>query len=207
MGALVASIDRFIAAVGGWGYLVLGVASTVEYVFPPFPGDTLTLLGGVYVARGQRSAVLMFVVLTVGSVVGAGLDFAFGRWLSNRLTTAERGSRVFGMPVERLWTVQEAMRRRGLWWVALNRFMPGVRALVFVAAGAARMPTLPVLLWGLVSAGAFNTLVLWAGISLGGNLEALAGLLARYQLAAWGLVGLAGVGFLLRSLVPREPRP
>ena len=48
---MVEYLDNLIAHIGLLGLLVLGLAAAVEYVVPPFPGDTITLLGGVYAGR------------------------------------------------------------------------------------------------------------------------------------------------------------
>lgn len=42
---MVEYIDQLISALGPLGLLVLGLAAMLEYVVPPFPGDTITLLG------------------------------------------------------------------------------------------------------------------------------------------------------------------
>ena len=51
---MVEFLDNLISNIGLLGLLVLGLAAAVEYVVPPFPGDTITLLGGVYAVRGEH---------------------------------------------------------------------------------------------------------------------------------------------------------
>ena len=47
-------LDSFITHLGLLGLVVFFVAAALEYVVPPFPGDTITLLGGVYAVRGEH---------------------------------------------------------------------------------------------------------------------------------------------------------
>src|SRR5687768_13833195 len=82
------TLDTWIRAVGPLGYLALFLASLIEYVFPPFPGDTVVLLGGVFAARGQRPWFWVLLVVTAGSVVGSAIDYFIGQRLSRRF---ERG--------------------------------------------------------------------------------------------------------------------
>ena len=106
----------------------------------------------------------------------------------------------------RLESLQARMRLRGGWLLLINRFLPGIRGAVFIAAGAAHMPIRRCLLLGALSAAAHSGLVLWAGYAVGGNLERLTALFTRYQ--RYVLVALAVLValFLLRALLRRTRR-
>lgn len=193
-------------SVGPWGYWILGLAALIEYVFPPFPGDSITLLGGLYVARDQRPWPLVLFAVTLGSVLGAALDYWVGGRLARRLEREPDHKSRLGAQLPRLQRLQAQMKRRGVLLLAVNRFLPGVRALIFVAAGAARMPPTVVLGWGAVSALLFNGGVLAVGMLVGGNAERLAELLASYQRVVWTLLAVAGAAVLVRALSLRQSR-
>lgn len=199
---MVETLDEWIRAVGPLGYLALFLAALVEYIFPPFPGDTVVLLGGVYAVRGERSWLLVLIVVTLGSVVGSAVDYAVGRRLAKsferRPDFAERHPQIHRL--------QEQMKRRGIWLIAFNRFLPGVRALLFVAAGAARMRIGRVLGWGAFSAVLWNTLILAVGSAVGGNVERLEKLLRQYNRVAWILVGVVILAFIARQAVKARRR-
>lgn len=200
-------IDQLISTLGPLGLLVLGIAAALEYVVPPFPGDTITLLGGVYAVRGTQPWPLVFLVVTAGSVLGAAINYQVGRWLARRFD-AHPGKSYFGITHARLEEVQSRMRRSGPWLLLVNRFLPGIRGLIFVAAGAAEMPRLNALALGAVSAMAHTGLVLALGAAVGGNLERLAALVSRYQYAVVGLVVVGVVAVLVRMLARRRaPAP
>ncbi|QSQ22956.1 DedA family protein [Pyxidicoccus parkwayensis] len=204
---MVEFIDQLISSLGPLGLLVLGVAAALEYVVPPFPGDTITLLGGVYAVRGTQPWPLVFLVVTVGSVVGAAINYWAGRWLARRFDAHPEKS-YFGITHARLEAVQARMRRSGPWLLLANRFLPGIRGLIFVAAGAAEMPRFNALLLGAISAMAHTALVLALGAAVGGNLERLVTLVARYQYAVEGLVVVGVLAVLVRMLARRRtPAP
>src|ERR687891_227434 len=164
---MVETLDAWIRAVGPLGYAALFAASLIEYVFPPFPGDTVVLLGGVFAARGQRSWVLVLATVTLGSVVGAAIDYVIGSRLARRV---ERGA-DFAERHPHLFRLQAKMRGGGIPLIAFNRFMPGVRGLIFLAAGASGMDFWRVMGWGALSALLWNALILALGIAVGGNVE------------------------------------
>jgi membrane protein DedA with SNARE-associated domain len=200
---MVEYLDNLIAHIGLLGLLVLGLAAALEYVVPPFPGDTITLLGGVYAVRGEHPWPLVFLVVVAGSVAGAFINYQLGRWLVGRFERRP-GDAFFGITHARLESVQSQMRHKGPWLLLANRFIPGVRGLIFVAAGAAHMPRSNALTLGALSAMAHTGLVLALGAAVGGNLERLESLMWRYQRAVLGLVVVGVLAVVVRALAKRK---
>jgi len=201
---MVAWLDSLISAVGPAAFLVLAIAAAVEYVFPPFPGDTVVLLGGIYAARGQKPWALVLLVITLGSVVGAAVNYAIGRWIEARLERRLERRTFLGISLEQLLAVEQRMRRRGFLLLLVNRFIPGIRALFFVAAGMASMPLWRVLALGAVSQLAHGALLIGAGMALGGNAERLEELAERFEGATLAFAGVVAVGLVLRAIARRR---
>jgi membrane protein DedA with SNARE-associated domain len=199
-------LDQFIAQLGLLGLLVFFVAATLEYVVPPFPGDTITLLGGVYAVRGEHPWPLVFAVVVAGSVLGALINYQVGHWLGARFERRP-GEAFLGITHARLEALQARMRQRGPWLLLINRFLPGIRGLIFVAAGAAHMPRVNALVLGLLSAMAHTALVLALGVTVGGNLDRLEALMTRYQRIVIGLVVLGVAAMAVRALLKRRRAP
>ncbi len=169
---------------------VLALSAAVEYIFPPFPGDTVVLAGAVLATVGGWSLWPVLVATTAGSLLGAWLDFRVGLAAAKRRDAGRMGTRLQHTPgLDRVLT---GYRRWGPAFLALNRFMPGIRALFFVAAGLARMRTGPVLAWAALSALAWNALLLAVGAALGTNLDQLEALARAYAHFVW--IGLTVIG-------------
>lgn len=195
-----ADFEAFIQLLGAWGYPGLGVAALIEYLFPPFPGDTLAVLGGAWAGREGRSVVLVHLALTAGSVVGMALTWRLGRSLAGKLRHAPEGSRVLGLPVGQVRRAQTLMRERGGWLLVANRFLPSFRSVLFVAAGAADVPLGRTLALGTISAVLFNALLVGVGVAVGDNAEVIAEFLRTFRTASLvGVAALAGL-FLARFL-------
>src|SRR5512142_1846245 len=90
---LASDLGELLARSGPAALAILFLASLAEYVFPPFPGDLLVLLGAWYAVQGVISWPLAFTAVTAGAVAGAALDYGVGRWLAPRLDAraARRG--------------------------------------------------------------------------------------------------------------------
>ena len=202
---MIEQLDSWIASTGPSAFLVLGLGALIEYIFPPFPGDTVVILGGVYAVRGQKPWMLVFGVITVGSVIGAAIDYWIGAKLRDRIEQQPEG-KFFGLRHQKIREVQEKMRRFGSALILINRFLPAVRAFIFLAAGAARMSFGRVLLLGAISAVAWNCLLMALGITVGGNAERLEGLVRNYELAAYSVLAIAGLALAARFLQRRRQR-
>lgn len=201
------AFDTLVRQVGPWAVLLFGVAALLEYVFPPFPGDTVTLLGGAYAARGEHPLWLVLLCLMAFSLGGMAATWWVGRVLGRRLDDAREGPLAFGLSHEQLRRAQTLMRERGEWVLVLNRFMPSFRAVVFVAAGASGTPLSRVLGLGSLSALAWNALLLGVGATVGAHAGELEAWLSRYRAVAVGVTAVFVVGFLVRrAWVARKTR-
>ncbi|MEW5743296.1 MAG: VTT domain-containing protein [Myxococcota bacterium] len=197
-------VDVWLRAVGPVGYPVLAVAALVEYVFPPFPGDTVALLGGAYAAAGERPLVLVMLALTVGSLLGITMTWRAGLALGVRLSTFPPERRVLGVPAARLQAAQGLMRSRGSWLLVVNRFLPSFRAVVFLAAGASGVPLSRALVLGGISALAWNALLVSVGVAIGENAQRIDAFVSTWRQAAYTALGVVLVGVLLRFLWRRR---
>ncbi len=164
------------------GWLALAGSAVIEYVFPPFPGDVVTVLAASLVIAASWSWFGVLSALMIGSVIGAALTFELGvRWARRR---AARGE-AHGAALDRLVA---GFRKHGVAYLVLNRFVPGVRSLFFVAAGLAGMSRRAVYVYGALSSLLWNLVLLAAGAALGANYERLERLVSMYTAVAVAIV-------------------
>lgn len=171
---------------------VLFFSSIVEYIFPPFPGDTITLAGAILAQVGQWNLALVFTVLTAGAVVGSWADYLVGRYAlgRNRLLASKRGQK-HGAALER---ILDGYKRWGPAFLMVNRFLPGIRAFFFVAAGMSGMRLGPVLFFSTISAMLWNGLIVGVGLLVGDNLDLVESIFHTYTSVVWVLLGAALLG-------------
>lgn len=167
------------------GYAVLFVSSFIEYIFPPFPGDTVTLFGAFLIAVRKWSFFAVFCSVTAGSVIGASLDYLIGKKLGKKSDKEKapdlfrKGSNV--LTEERYRYIKEKLDKYGASVIILNRFMPGIRAFFFIVAGMTGMKFFPVQFFNLVSVILWNFLIIWAGFLVGDNWDGLLNIFSLYS--------------------------
>lgn len=121
-------------------YLALAVVAAVENIFPPIPADTVVAFGSFIASRGNASVPVAFLSTWLGNVAGAMLMYALGRRYGAERLMARLAPGDSGQSAEE--RVRVLYGRRGVWALALSRFLPGVRAFVPPLAGALRVPPL-----------------------------------------------------------------
>lgn len=161
-------IIAFISSTGYWGILLLML---VENVFPPIPSELIMPLAGFMVAQDKLTFLGATLAGMAGSVIGA-LPFYYagkklgedrvkrfadrhGRWLTVSGQDIERASRWFD--------------RHGGAAVFLCRLIPGVRSLISVPAGIARMNFVKFLFYTSIGTALWAGLLAYVGYVLGSN--------------------------------------
>lgn len=160
------------------GYPMLGTLVFGESTGLPLPGETALITAGGLAAAGHLSLPLVIAVATLAAITGDTLGYWLGRQRGRAFLLREGF-----LAGHRRHAVRRADRffaGNGTATVFVSRFIPGVRVVAAVMAGATRMP------WRRFAAA--NTLgaVLWAS-----TVASLAYLLGPAGAASLALAGLA----------------
>ncbi len=180
-----------------WAYLLVASASGVEYVFPPIPGDTIALFAVALAVRAQLHWFLVYCSMTVGALAGGLAAWAFGLWLARHEAHWPAFMKSPGA-TRALDAVRRGYDKHGPMYLAVNRFLPALRAFFFVGAGLSRMSAGAVIVYGGLSALVWNALLLGVGYLVGNNWDALVDIASRYTAATLILVLVAVGGIVLR---------
>ena len=99
----------------------------------------------------------------------------------------------------RVWVTRKGAieARRGMWAIAVNRALPGVRAVTFFAAGVARLPLGKTMAFGLISNIGWTLAILALGTAVGESAEKIESVFAVYKTVLYSLGGAAVVALLV----------
>jgi len=183
--------------VTGWiEYLIenfgaLGVAllMILENLFPPIPSEFILPFAGFLVGRGELGFLPALVASTAGSLSGALILYALGRW----------GGRSLILRYGRFLRVKEADLDRAEGWfdkydqwvILFGRMVPGVRSVVSIPAGMLRTSFLQFVLLTTAGSAAWNALLLGAGWYLGENWQQIQGIVGSVSNFVLILVAVA----------------
>lgn len=150
-------------------YAALALAAAIENVFPPFPADTVVAFGSFVAARGNGSAVGVFLATWAGNIGGAALMYMLGR----RFGPALLRGRLLRAGPDTEARIDALYRRHGLWALALSRFVPAVRAIVPPFAGALKLAPGRALLAMALASGLWYGVITVLAFRVGSSWEAL----------------------------------
>ena len=157
-----------------------GLLVALESIFPPIPSELILPLAGFAASRGDLDLVAAVVWTTLGSLVGALVLYALGAKLGeDRLRAAAR--RIPLVRESDLDQVDDWFTRHGGKAVFFGRMVPGVRSLISVPAGVARMPVGRFVLLSVAGSLLWNTLLISAGYTLGSRWEVVETWVGRFQ--------------------------
>jgi len=191
LGNFVNDTANWVLSLGaGWIYLLVLVASFVENVFPPFPGDTVTVVGAALATTDELSFALVFAAAYLGGITSTMLIYRFG-YTHGHTYFMKRDLRFF--PREKILEFERWLAERGWPLIAVSRFIVGFRTVVALSAGIARWPFWRMAFFSSVSFWLFNALLMTVTYYFVDNLPLLVKYIKTYQEVFYVVVALVVV--------------
>lgn len=184
---------HLLAQVPGWGvYVLIGLGTALENVFPPVPSDTVVLLGAFLAEAGVVQYPTLFATAWFGNVFTAVGVYAAARRYGREIFRTRWGAYV--LQPHQLNRLAGFYERYGTGTVFLSRFVPVFRVLVPAFAGVSGLgfwrTAVPL---GLASAVWYALLLAAGGLAVR-NLPRLAELASRANWTLWVVAGVLAVG-------------
>lgn len=163
-------VMRMMVSAGAPGIALL---MFIENVFPPIPSELIMPLAGYMVSREQLSMLAVLIAGTLGSVLGALPLYYAGRKMGERRLKewADRHGRwvtVSGCEIDK---ARRWFDRHGGAAVFFCRLVPGVRSLISIPAGIAKMNLAAFLAYTTAGSAVWVALLAYLGYVLGANFE------------------------------------
>ncbi|MDE3194736.1 MAG: DedA family protein [Acidobacteriota bacterium] len=177
------ALDQFIAA---YGYFAIFGLLTLGIVGPLIPDDTILVVTGIAVHRGELDFWTAVAVAYAGSISGITLSYTLGR--TGAIYMLER----FG-PVRRwvqcnLPQMQRWFNRYGKWTLFFGYFIAGVRHFTALCAGMSKVPWRTLALYGYPGGFVWVVSFVSIGYFLGAEWEMIRHRFDRATLTIAGLV-------------------
>ena len=160
------------------GYVILGLSAFLENIIPPVPGDTVTVFGAFLIGRGILEWEWVLVSTTLGSTGGFMGLYLISYYLSSRFLGREEGKIFSKDLIER---GNEWINRYGYWVIIGNRFLAGLRSVISISAGLAKLNKYKVLVLSLISALIWNGVLLYFGYQAGNHWNIVIGVVNQYS--------------------------
>ncbi|MDD3231466.1 MAG: DedA family protein [Oscillospiraceae bacterium] len=188
--------QMMIDIINGFGYIGIAFLIAVENIFPPIPSEVILTFGGFLTTVSNMNVWGVILSATVGAVVGALVLYYLGRLLN-----AQRLEKLFESKLgRRLHLKKEDVRRAEGWFsrhgnktVFFCRFIPLVRSLISIPAGAAKMQMGSFLLLTAVGTAIWNTVLVLLGKFAGDAWGNIVNYVNVYSLIAVGVLAVIAI--------------
>lgn len=152
------------------GYPGIFMLMAVESSFIPFPSEVVLVPAGYLASKGQMNMGLVMLMAVLGSLSGALINYYLALKLG--LPILRRFGRYVFISEATLKKLEAFFAAHGHISTFSGRLIPGIRQLISIPAGLARMPLAPFLGYTALGAGLWSLVLVLLGYFIGRN-EAL----------------------------------
>lgn len=178
-----------------WFYVLIFLSSLFENFFPPFPGDTVTFVGGYLAGTQHLTFPLVFLSACLGCLSGAMLLYLLGR-SKGRKVFLKNGKRIFDRA--HLEKVENWFKRYGQKVLVLSRFLAGVRSVVALAAGVGNVSLKKMTIYTSISILLWNGVILFSAFKVQQNWREILRMIQIYNRAVLAVVILIALVWLVK---------
>lgn len=151
------------------GYVIVFLLMLLETVFPPLPSELIVPFAGFAAARGELNIYLVILSASLGALVGATILYSLAKMVKYETLEAFVGRN------SRWLTVTPDDLQRSIAWfnryshstVMFARLVPGIRSLISLPAGVARMAVPSFLIFTAIGTAAWSSFLAVSGYKLG----------------------------------------
>ena len=174
-------INIITSLVSSYGYLGIFVAAFAETIFPPIPSELIFPLAGFVGFNSNFTYVETFFMAAsgaLGATIGAVVIYFISSNIG-RIAIIKIGKYVF-VSEKKIESAERWFEKYGIYAVFLGRMAPGVRELISVPAGIARMPLVKFVIFTFLGSLVWSLVLVFAGYFLGNSWDALSESLSKY---------------------------
>lgn len=149
-------------------YGSIAALMTIESSFIPFPSEVV-IPPAAYIASKPESNLNIFLVVlfgTLGALIGAYINYFLALWLGRPVVYKIADSR-FGkfmlLSSEKVQKAEIYFNKHGKVSTFIGRLIPGIRQLISLPAGLAKMNLLPFTIYTVLGAGIWNMVLALVG--------------------------------------------
>ena len=175
-----------------WGYLGIFLLMTVESSFIPFPSEIILVPAGFLASEGKMSLSMVMISGLGGSMVGAFINYYLALLFGRKFLL--KYGKYFFIKENVLKKMDNYFNKHGAISTFTGRLIPGIRQLISIPAGLAKMNFVVFSFYTALGAGIWALILILLGYYIGEHKELLD--IYLKQITYVVLVSLAILGFV-----------
>lgn len=217
--------QTMIQRIEGWyaknmNYGSITALMAVESSFIPFPSE-IVIPPAVYVAGHEESSLnaspsyilnVLFIVLfgTLGAMIGAIINYFLSLWLGRPIIYAfadSKAGHLLLLSSEKIRKAEDYFNNHGKVSTFVGRLIPGIRQLISIPAGLARMHFGSFLLYTFLGAFLWNTILALLGYIAHGQADLINRYSHELSVIILALLAILVVYFVVKKVVKTKKSP
>ncbi|HAO5945441.1 TPA: DedA family protein [Listeria monocytogenes] len=187
-----------------FGYIGIYILIMVENLFPPIPSEIILTFGGFMTTVTSLNVVMVIIVATLGSVVGAILLYKVASYFGKeRLTKIVlKYGRILRLKEADIERAESFFLKYGSWAVFLCRMIPLIRSLISIPAGMTKMKMSKFLILTTAGSLLWNTVLIGLGAMLGESWNEIVVFMDSFSTIIYSIIAIlvvVGLGFFFRA--------
>jgi membrane protein DedA with SNARE-associated domain len=196
---------------GNMNYASITILMTVESSFIPFPSEVV-IPPAAYIASKPDSHLNIFLVVlfgTLGALIGAFINYFLALWLGRpimyRLADSKVGKLLL-LSSDKIKKAEAYFNHHGKTSTFVGRLIPGIRQLISVPAGLARMNLLSFTVYTALGATLWNIILALVGYIAHGQADLINEYSHELSIIILVLLGLIVLFYLVKFLRKRSKK-
>jgi len=150
-------------------YFTIALLMLIESTFLPLPSEIVIPFAAYKAAQGDLNVFIAVIVGTIGALSGSMINYTLAYYIGRLIVYKFAGSklgRIFLLSEERVKNAEDYFIRNGKTSTFIGRLVPGIRHLISIPAGLAKMNLRDFMLFTFIGAGMWNIILAIIGYYL-----------------------------------------
>lgn len=160
-------------------YIFFFFNSSMQALFPPYPGDTIIVFQGYIGTLGVFNNFLIVFATLLGTLVCNVGVFLFCHKNGDKILNNKFFTKFFS--VEKIEGLKKVFNKYGAALIAFNRFVPGLGMITVISAGIFKINKFKAIVAACVASTVHNLLLLSLGYTVGYNIPLLKSIMFRFN--------------------------
>ena len=173
-----------------WGYIGIFLMMAIESSFIPFPSEIVLIPAGYLASQGEMTLGMIMLSALGGSMVGAFINYYLALTLGRRVL--EKYGKYFFIKESALEKMDNYFLKHGHISTFIGRLIPGIRQLISIPAGLAKMNLVLFSSYTALGAGIWALVLTMLGYYIGENQELIDIYLKQITMGVVGVLVLVG---------------